>query len=130
MSRRRNDGLSAKIRAGSCGRMPRTLRRFTCPQSPKAAENQYYIHVAAASQRAIRQNRSAILRANALHNSPPNNPHQPKATHFHPSPSKGPFYVAKQWNRSCGGGAVARAAEPGLRKVNVTKLLDFPFRLP
>ncbi len=69
-------------------------------------------------------------RADAPHKSPPNNPHQPKATHFPPSPSKGPFYVAKQCNGSRGERAVARAAEPGLRKVYVAKLLGFPFRLP
>ena len=53
MSRRRNAGLSTKIGAEPWGRMPRTVHRFACPQSPKAAENQYYIHVAAAYRRTV-----------------------------------------------------------------------------
>ena len=70
MSRRRNDGLSAQNGTESCGRMPRIVPRQACPRSSKAAENQYYIYVAAASRRAICQNQSEILRANAL-NCPP-----------------------------------------------------------
>ena len=50
-----------------------------CPQSSKAAENQYYIHVAASETTTICQNRSAILRANAPNYLPLYLPKVPKA---------------------------------------------------